>query len=276
MQNNSLMQNGNPIKSFTKSNNISKNIIKNNTVKPDGINKLIVIGILIGICILIYIIIIITHYYTAKCENEKKPFFKYIIDFSNSNICINDNSDNNDNNEKNSKDNNIELRKINIPIIQNEEVFHIANQDYTYEQGKCKCESYGAKLATKNQITDSYNKGANWCTYGWSEKQEAYYPVQKCYWDDVKKENSRLPDKEKKYCGIPGINGGFFSNPNLKFGVNCYGVKPKGNNMIKEKKPFCEKNSIAMNFCKLESNFEASHKLDTDEIVGFNNEKWNM
>ena len=185
MQNNSLMQNGNimknsnPIKSFIKSNNISKNIIKNNSIKPDGINKLIVIGILIGICILIYIIIIITHYYTAKCENEKKPFFKYIIDFSNSNICINDNNDNNDNNEKiNSKENNIELPKINIPIIENEEVFHIANQDYTYKQGKCKCESYGAKLATKNQITDAYNKGANWCTYGWSEKQEAYYPVQ--------------------------------------------------------------------------------------------------
>ena len=29
-----------------------------------------------------------------------------------------------------------------------------------------------------------------------------------------------------------------------------------------------------MNFCKLENNYQASHKLDTDEIVGFNNDDW--
>ena len=28
-------------------------------------------------------------------------------------------------------------------------------------------------------------------------------------------------------CGNPGINGGYFANPDLKFGVNCYGIKPK-------------------------------------------------
>ncbi len=27
-------------------------------------------------------------------------------------------------------------------------------------------------------------------------------------------------------CGTPGINGGYFDNPELRFGVNCYGVKP--------------------------------------------------
>ena len=30
-------------------------------------------------------------------------------------------------------------------------------------------------------------------------------------------------------CGMPGINGGYFDNPELKFGVNCYGVKPSEN-----------------------------------------------
>jgi hypothetical protein len=25
---------------------------------------------------------------------------------------------------------------------------------------------------------------------------------------------------------MPGLNGGFFDNPEMKFGVNCYGVKP--------------------------------------------------
>ena len=27
-------------------------------------------------------------------------------------------------------------------------------------------------------------------------------------------------------CGRPGINGGYIANPSIKFGVNCYGVKP--------------------------------------------------
>ena len=26
------------------------------------------------------------------------------------------------------------------------EVFHISNQDYTYNQAKCKCNAYGARL----------------------------------------------------------------------------------------------------------------------------------
>jgi hypothetical protein len=30
-------------------------------------------------------------------------------------------------------------------------------------------------------------------------------------------------------CGRPGVNGGYIANPNIKFGVNCYGNKPKMN-----------------------------------------------
>jgi hypothetical protein len=42
--------------------------------------------------------------------------------------------------------------------MDDKEVFHISNQNYTFEQAKCKCESYGAKLATRHNIIDSYNK----------------------------------------------------------------------------------------------------------------------
>ena len=31
----------------------------------------------------------------------------------------------------------------------------------------------------------------------------------------------------KNDCGRPGINGGFIMNPRVRFGVNCYGHKPK-------------------------------------------------
>ncbi len=36
-------------------------------------------------------------------------------------------------------------------------------------------------------------------------------------------------------CGKPQLNGGYFDNPNLRFGVNCYGIKPspKGRERIK-------------------------------------------
>lgn len=68
-----------------------------------------------------------------------------------------------------------------------EQVFHISNQNYTYEDARCKCGSYDAKLATYPQIVEAYNKGAEWCSYGWSEGQTAYYPTQKCNWEKKSK-----------------------------------------------------------------------------------------
>ena len=150
-----------------------------------------------------------------------------------------------------------------IPLFGKREVFHIANQDYTYEQAKCKCESYNAKLATYDQLVDAYNDGAEWCTYGWSSGQKAYYPTQKCNWE-------KKGPEEKLKCGNPGLNGGFFADPSLKFGVNCYGNKPKGR-VAKLKDPVCNKGS----YCQLPQNFGASNRLETDEISPFNSDKWN-
>lgn len=222
---------------------------------------IICILVILLLAILLYIGIAYYNYSNITCY-EKKDFWDYIIDFSNPEICIRKTAP-------------PPPKKPSVPLLSiiedRKEVFHIANQDYTYDQAKCKCESYGARLATKEDITDAYNNGANWCTYGWSEKQSAFYPVQKCDWDKMKSENERLPENKRRFCGLPGLNGGFFANPQIKFGVNCYGVKPKGS-IVQAKQPYCP----PMNFCKLESNYEASHKLDTDEVVGFNNDKWNM
>jgi hypothetical protein len=81
---------------------------------------------------------------------------------------------------------------------------------------------YGAQLATYDQLEDAYNKGAEWCNYGWSDGQMAYFPTQKSTWMKLQKDKKR-----KNNCGRPGINGGYMGNPNLKFGVNCYGKKPQ-------------------------------------------------
>jgi hypothetical protein len=49
----------------------------------------------------------------------------------------------------------------------------------------------------------------------------AFFPTQKSTWQNLQK-----TDKHKNDCGRPGVNGGYFANPYLKFGVNCFGKKP--------------------------------------------------
>jgi ABC-type multidrug transport system fused ATPase/permease subunit len=103
-----------------------------------------------------------------------------------------------------------------------DEVFNISNNIYTYDDAQAVCKVYGAKLATYDQLEDAYSKGAEWCNYGWSDGQMAYFPTQKSTWSKLQKD-----EKRKNNCGRPGINGGYMGNPNLKFGVNCFGKKPQ-------------------------------------------------
>uniref|UniRef100_A0A6C0CMD9 Link domain-containing protein n=1 Tax=viral metagenome TaxID=1070528 RepID=A0A6C0CMD9_9ZZZZ len=101
------------------------------------------------------------------------------------------------------------------------EVFNISNNLYNYEDAQAVCKTFDSRLATYDEIESAYNNGAEWCTYGWSADQLALFPTQKESW---KKRQGNC--KTKNSCGRPGINGGYFRNPNIKFGVNCYGVKP--------------------------------------------------
>ena len=102
-----------------------------------------------------------------------------------------------------------------------EEVFHIGNNVYNYEDAKAVCKAYNSKVATLTQLEEAYQKGADWCSYGWTENGGAYFPTQKETY--LKLQN--FP-KRKTECGVPGINGGMFSNTEVLFGVNCYGPKP--------------------------------------------------
>ena len=104
------------------------------------------------------------------------------------------------------------------------EVFHIADNKFTYDTAPAVCAAYDAQLATLEQIIEAYNHGAEWCGYGWSAGGMALYPTQKGTWDALQQE----PDQSKRTaCGRPGVNGGYF-DPTSKFGVNCYGIKPQG------------------------------------------------
>ena len=135
------------------------------------------------ICVIIYFLIYIVNYYSSECY-EKKTLYNYLFDYSNKDICITETEP-----EPEPVSVSSLISEI-LPHINKNEVFHIANQDYTYEQSKCKCESYGGLLASKAELIDSYNNGANWNTYGWTDKQTAYYPIQQCEWDKIDKQNN--------------------------------------------------------------------------------------
>jgi hypothetical protein len=107
-------------------------------------------------------------------------------------------------------------------IFINKQVFNIPENDFVYPDAKALCKAYGARLATYEEVEDSYNNGAEWCNYGWSEGQMALFPTQQKTFDKLQKIEGHEND-----CGRPGVNGGYIANPALKFGVNCYGYKPR-------------------------------------------------
>lgn len=104
------------------------------------------------------------------------------------------------------------------------EVFHISDNQFTYDEAPAVCAAYGATLATLEQVYEAYNGGAEWCGYGWTAGGMALYPTQKGTWDELQRE---VDPAKRTACGRPGVNGGYF-NPANKFGVNCFGFKPKG------------------------------------------------
>ena len=111
--------------------------------------------------------------------------------------------------------------KVSTVAAVKDEVYNISNNLYTYEDAKAVCKAMGSRLATYDEVEEAYNNGAEWSTYGWSEDQHAYFPTQKDTWAKLQKVKGHEHD-----LGRPGVNGGYFSNPNVRFGVNCYGVKP--------------------------------------------------
>jgi hypothetical protein len=75
-----------------------------------------------------------------------------------------------------------------------------------------------------DEVQKAYDQGANWCNYGWTDGQQALYPTQLETYRKLQKTESHKED-----CGKPGVNGGYFANKELRFGVNCFGKKPNQN-----------------------------------------------
>lgn len=102
------------------------------------------------------------------------------------------------------------------------DVFNVNSNRYTYYDAEPLCKALGAELATYDQVKDAWSKGADWCNYGWVKGQLAIYPTS----EETYNKAQAGSEEQRMSCGIPGVNGGYFDNPEMRFGVNCYGAKP--------------------------------------------------
>jgi hypothetical protein len=102
------------------------------------------------------------------------------------------------------------------------EVFNVSSNKYTYYDAQPLCKALGAELATYEQVKEAWDRGADWCNYGWVKGQMAVYPTS----DETYAKLQSGPEEQRMSCGLAGVNGGYFDNPEMRFGVNCYGKKP--------------------------------------------------
>lgn len=155
--------------------------------------------------------------------------------------------------------------------LEEDEVFHISDNIYNFDEAEAVCKAFDSDLATYSQMESAYKNGAEWCGYGWSKDQMALYPTQKKTWKKLKKIKGHEHD-----CGRPGINGGYISNKNVKFGINCYGNKPKitqeEQNLLKTATPYpITREEIQIN--KLVDYYK--QKLSQIIVSPFNHKSWN-
>lgn len=151
------------------------------------------------------------------------------------------------------------------------EVFNVSLNDYTYYDAEPLCLALGAELASYEQVKEAWNKGGDWCNYGWTKGQLAIYPTQKETWDKLQ----HGPPDEKGACGRPGVNGGYFDNPEMRFGVNCYGVKP--DQSANDERLLMENGTIPKTASTLKMNKQIQdikNNLDTIGILPFSASKW--
>jgi len=144
------------------------------------------------------------------------------------------------------------------------EVFYVSGNDYTYDEAAAVCAAYSADLATYDEVNEAHSKGAEWCGYGWTQGGMALFPTQQSTWESLQQE---VDQSKRTLCGRPGVNGGYF-DPSMKFGVNCYGIKPHGN----PKLPLPIPGTNAGEFEKMVEKFKSM--LKRMMVSPFNRNEW--
>ena len=157
--------------------------------------------------------------------------------------------------------------KLAPPVPSNgvgQEVFHVSQNQFTYDEAPAVCAAYGSQLASLEQVIEAYNGGAEWCGYGWSAGGMALYPTQKKTWTELQRE---IDPGKRTACGRPGVNGGYM-DPSLKLGVNCFGFKPLGDFTPPAPVPGTDKKA----FDDMVSKFK--DMLNTMQLSPFSRNEW--
>jgi hypothetical protein len=145
------------------------------------------------------------------------------------------------------------------------QVFNVKNNVYTFKDAPAVCGAIGAEVATIEQLIEAHKQGADWCTVGWTKDGLAGYPTQESTWKILQDD---FPEK-RNACGVPGINL-VRNDPNLLYGVNCYGPKPKPKGNEKVRQHLISDKQIALNarIAELQKNMNAIG------VAPFNQDKW--
>ena len=163
-----------------------------------------IIGLMCAILFVIFVIVVLQHVFNINIVEEAKSLFLE------PNEVVQDN---------------VQEQPSILPMPRTadvQQVFNVPGNLYGYADAKAVCNAYGSRLANYGEVEKAYKKGGEWCNYGWSDGQMALFPTQQKTYDVLQTKKGHEND-----CGRPGINGGYMANPNLKFGVNCYGKKPE-------------------------------------------------
>lgn len=150
------------------------------------------------------------------------------------------------------------------------EVFNVSRNVYTFHDAAAVCAAAGAELASYDQVKEAYDRGADWCNYGWIKGQMAVYPTQKETYEKLQKGAPEF----RNACGTPGVNGGYFDNPELRFGVNCYGRKPakKASDELIESQVALPASPEEIEFDKQVQKFR--EQMDANTILPFSKGRW--
>ena len=145
------------------------------------------------------------------------------------------------------------------------QVFNVRENIYTLDDAPAVCGALGADLASVKQLISAHKNGADWCNVGWTKDGLAAYPIQHSTWKTLQDNN---PNK-RNICGKPGINLSR-NDPNLLYGVNCYGVKPepKGNEIVKNVIMSDKQRELQRKISEFQKN------VNSIGISPFNTDKW--
>lgn len=145
------------------------------------------------------------------------------------------------------------------------QVFNIKENIYALDDAPGVCGALGADVASLNQMIDAHKQGADWCNVGWTKDGLAAFPIQYSTWQTLQGNDPA----NRNMCGQPGINL-VRNDPNLLYGVNCYGIKPEPKNGEKVKQVLQNDSQIALNakIAQFQKNINAIG------VAAFNQNAW--